>query len=177
MKESNCEVENFNPLPIVEPFLDNVNSLKLDGNVKGLKLPENLIELPFPKFCDNKIVEINSKYPEQPIAIAIPMLSPAKSHERDLDYLTGVDTISKSLKNSSIENVYEKLLLMPSPVWNGSSSSIESTNTGNSSGKSSSNRSPTRAKKRQAPPPPIEIPQKHSSSSLPETLNPLQHRQ
>lgn len=147
----------FHPLPIVEQAHDNVDSYIKD-DVKGLKLPTNPIQVPFPKNCETKIVEINSKYPEQPIAIAIPILSQAISSECNIKSVSDRNSIATSCMNSSVDNIYEKLLLMPSPIWNGSSSSIESTNTGHSSGASSSNRSPTRAKKRQAPPPPIESP-------------------
>lgn len=176
-KDSDCDetespiasrkAENFHPLPIIEHD---------EGDEKGLKLSANPSAIPFHKNCD--LVEINSKYPEQPIAIAIPVLPPAKPQEPHLNYLTAGSSITNSCLSSNVENVFERLLLTPSSVWTGSSSSIESTNTGHSSGASSSNRSPTRAKKRQAPPPPIENPRKHStSSSHPETTLPQLHYQ
>lgn len=70
---------------------------------------------------------------------------------------------------ASSDNVFEQLLLMPSPVWTSSSSSLESTSTVHSA--KSANQSPIRAKKRQAPQPPVNSP-KSVFPTIPDLPNP-----
>lgn len=137
-------------LPIIE---------QVRGNLENDGLSEQF---------ENQAKGANLSLTDHPVAIALPTHSSGKSSESDSNI-----SLTTSGMDASLENVYEKLLLMPAraPIWTGSSSSVESINMGRSSGTSSSNRSPTRAKKRKAPLPPTQSPPTNPSTSIPDSPN------